>query len=132
VLVRRFFVISHEHRYVVGLPVAAAVLLVVLAFVIRPQPYPRVVIVTERASPAVSYAQVGPIVAQRCAVCHAARPTQPGIAAAPAGGLLDTPQRVRANAARVASHAMPLGNVTHMTAAERATLGAWISAGAKI
>jgi uncharacterized membrane protein len=27
---------------------------------------------------------------------------------------------------------MPLGNVTHMTPAERATLGAWIRQGAKI
>ena len=44
---------------------------------------------------------------------------------------------VRANAPRieavaVASHAMPLGNLTHMTDAERAQLGAWIRAGANI
>ena len=50
----------------------------------------------------------------------------------PLGVLLDTPEHVRANAARidaqaVATHAMPLGNVTHMTDAERATLGAWIA-----
>jgi uncharacterized membrane protein len=32
----------------------------------------------------------------------------------------------------VASHAMPLGNLTHMTDAERATLGAWIDAGANL
>jgi uncharacterized membrane protein len=70
-------------------------------------------------------------------VCHAASPTQPGFAAAPAGVLLDTPANVRANAARidaqaVASHAMPFGNLTHMTDAERAKLGAWIHAGAKL
>jgi uncharacterized membrane protein len=39
------------------------------------------------------------------------------------------------NAARVeqqavTTHAMPLGNVTGITDAERATLGAWIAAGA--
>jgi uncharacterized membrane protein len=51
--------------------------------------------------------------------------------------LLDTPAHLKVNAQRVydqavATHAMPLGNVTHMTDAERATLGAWISAGARI
>jgi uncharacterized membrane protein len=52
------------------------------------------------------------------------------------GVLLDTPEHIVANAAliraqAVASRAMPLGNVTHITDAERATLGAWIDAGAK-
>jgi uncharacterized membrane protein len=77
------------------------------------------------------------IVAKRCAVCHAAKPTQPGFSAAPQGVLLDTPEHVRANAARieqqaVTTHAMPLGNVTRMTDAERKVLGEWIAAGAKI
>jgi uncharacterized membrane protein len=31
----------------------------------------------------------------------------------------------------VTGRAMPLGNVTHITDAERATLGTWIDAGAK-
>ncbi|MDQ6942587.1 MAG: hypothetical protein M3169_08760, partial [Candidatus Eremiobacteraeota bacterium] len=84
-----------------------------------------------------TYADVAPIVAKRCAVCHAANPTQSGFTAAPAGVLLDTPLNVRANAARVdaqavATHAMPLGNLTNMTDAERATLGAWVRAGANI
>ena len=88
------------------------------------------------AGPAVSYAQVAPIVAERCAVCHAAHPTYAGFAVAPAGVLLDTPAQIVANAPRiraqaVATHAMPLGNLTHITDAERVTLGAWIDAGAK-
>lgn len=137
VLVRRFFVISHARRYVIGLPVAAALLLAGLAFVSVPRPFPRDVIVTERTAAGVTYAQVRPIITQRCAVCHAPRPTQPGFDAPPGGVLLDTPQHVRANAARVevqavTSHAMPLSNITHMTDAERSTLGRWISAGAKI
>jgi uncharacterized membrane protein len=134
VLVRRFFVLSHKLRYVVALPVAAALLIGAAAFVVAPhaQPAPR-----GRTSAAVSYAQVAPIVAQRCAVCHAAQPRQPGFTAAPQGVLLDTPEHVRANAKliqqqAVETHAMPLGNVTNMTDAERATLGAWIAGGAKI
>jgi uncharacterized membrane protein len=84
-----------------------------------------------------AYEPVAAIIAKRCAVCHASVPTQPGFAAPPAGVLLDTPENVRANAPRiyaqaVASHAMPLGNLTHMTDAERAALGNWIRAGANI
>jgi uncharacterized membrane protein len=129
VLVRRFFVLTHEQRFVVGLPVAAALILVALAVALAPHPAPV-------ASAPLSFADVQRIVAERCAVCHAAHPTYPGFAAAPAGVLLDTPEHIVQNAARVreqavATQAMPLGNVTHMTAAERAELGAWIDAGAK-
>ena len=137
VMVRRFFVASHKRRYAVGLPVAAALLLAGVAFAIAPRTHATVARAGAKTAAAPAYASVAPIVAKRCAVCHAATPTQPGVSTAPAGVLLDTPQRVRANAARidaqaVASHAMPLGNLTHMTDAERATLGAWIHTGAKI
>jgi uncharacterized membrane protein len=89
------------------------------------------------ASTIPGYASVASIVAQRCAMCHAANPTGPGYSAPPNGVLLDTPANVKLNAQRVyvqavASHAMPLGNLTHMTDAERATLGAWIDAGANL
>jgi uncharacterized membrane protein len=135
VLVRRFFVLSHKHRYVVGLPVAAALLLAAVAIALRPQapaPAPR-----GDTATLIRYAQVQPIVARRCAVCHAVKATQPGFVTAPAGVLLDTPEHVRSNADRiaaqaVATHAMPPGNVTKITDAERATLGAWISAGAQL
>jgi len=137
VLVRRFFVVSHKRRYVVGLPVAAALLLLAVAFAIAPRAHAPAHTSGATTPAVVSYADVAPIVAKRCAVCHAAQPTQPGFTAAPAGVLLDTPSRVRANAQRidtaaVASHAMPLGNVTNMTDAERMKLGAWIHAGAKL
>jgi uncharacterized membrane protein len=84
----------------------------------------------------VTYADIAPIVSQRCAVCHAAHPTYAGFSAAPQGVLLDTPEHIVGNAAQieaqaVTSHAMPLGNVTNITDAERAKLGAWIDAGAK-
>jgi uncharacterized membrane protein len=129
VLVRRFYVLTHFKRLVIALPVAAMVLLAIIAYAIAPR-------ATTTAGPAVSYAQVAPIVAERCAVCHGAHPTFGGFSAPPAGILLDTPAHVIANAAQiraqaVATHAMPLGNVTHITDSERATLGAWIDAGAK-
>jgi uncharacterized membrane protein len=134
VAVRRFFVLSHKHRYVVGLPAAAIVLLVAAAIVSAPRAPSAV---AAGGTGTVSYAQAGPIVARRCAACHAAKPSQPGFSAPPQGVLLDTPANVHANAARieqqaVRTRAMPLGNVTHMTDAERAMLGAWIAGGAKI
>jgi uncharacterized membrane protein len=128
VLVRRFYVLTHFKTIVIALPVAAMVLLAIIAYAIAPR--------ATTAGPAVSYAQVAPIVAERCAVCHSEHPTYGGFSSAPAGVLLDTPVHIVANAAQiraqaVATHAMPLGNVTHITDGERAALGAWIDSGAK-
>ena len=130
VLVRRFYVLTHFKRFLIVLPVAAAVIIVVIAVAIAPRPS------TSAAASTASFATIAPIVAQRCSVCHAAHPTYAGLSAAPMGVLLDTPAHIIANASQirvqaVSSHAMPLANATHITEAERAELGAWIDAGAK-
>jgi len=90
----------------------------------------------EAGAPLVSFSQVQPIVQQQCAVCHAAKPTQPGFASAPAGVMLDTPERIVAYAARIKNvtvdrEYMPLGNITGMTKEQRKLLGDWIAQGAK-
>lgn len=131
VAVRYFFILSHKHRYVIALPLGAALVIASAAIVALPHTQ------TASAGPAVSFSQVAPVFAQRCAVCHSVHPSQPGFAAAPAGVLLDNPQHIQQNAQRaytqaVASQAMPLGNVTHMTQQERTLIGAWISQGAKL
>ena len=59
------------------------------------------------------------------------------VSAPPQGIAFDTPQAIQARAQLILQQAvvqrtMPLGNVTHMTPAERDTLGAWIRQGAKI
>jgi uncharacterized membrane protein len=143
VLVRQFFLLTHKHRIVVALPAGAAVLIGIVIFALAPR---------SSAAPgaeaatgvgggssvaAVHYADVAPIVAARCAVCHATHPTEAGYASAPEGVLLDTPEHIAANAQRiyvqaVQTHAMPLGNTTGITLAERATLGRWISGGARL
>ncbi|HTD38952.1 MAG TPA: urate hydroxylase PuuD [Candidatus Limnocylindrales bacterium] len=135
VLVRRFFVLSHKHRYVVVLPAAALLLVVAAALVSAPRT--RSVAASGSAPRVVTYADVAPIIKRRCTACHAAAPTEPGYSAPPAGVIFDTPEHVREHASHidelaVQTHAMPLGNATHMTNAERATLGAWIHGGAKI
>jgi uncharacterized membrane protein len=68
----------------------------------------------------------------RCAACHAARPTDKTIKAAPKGVMLETLEELKRYAKQVEiqavnSKAMPLGNRTGMTAEERVKLGAWIS-----
>ncbi|MFL6845768.1 MAG: urate hydroxylase PuuD [Allosphingosinicella sp.] len=74
-----------------------------------------------------SYADVQPIFATHCAGCH-------NVAAPPLGVKLDSWEHVSAASARIKamavdSQAMPLGNPTGMTPAERQKLGAWIAAG---
>ncbi len=76
------------------------------------------------------FAAVEEIVTARCSMCHAAEPVWAGIAAAPKGIRLDTAEMTRRHAAlielnAVRSNAMPPGNVTDMTAEERAVLAAW-------
>ncbi len=88
-------------------------------------------------APRVTYAQIQPIVAERCTVCHSATPTQAGFSVAPLGVVFDQPQDIQAMADRikvlsVTTQAMPLGNLTSMTEEERRLVGNWIDAGAKI
>lgn len=124
--VRHFFNLRHRGRTVWAIPVTAVVAVLVLAVAIAPS----------RTTPAgrVAFADVERIVRMRCAPCHAATPTQPGITTAPKGVLLDTPAQIVANAAgiraqAVDTNAMPLGNLTAMTDDERSKLGAWLRAG---
>ena len=83
-----------------------------------------------------TYAAVRTIVDRHCIACHADHPTHKGIPVAPAGARFDTAEGLRTHAEKiyaraVASTSMPQGNETAMTPAERASLGAWIKAGAR-
>jgi uncharacterized membrane protein len=85
----------------------------------------------------VTFAQVQPIIAERCAVCHAEKPRFAGFQQPPAGVMLDTPERIRAAAPRiqqqaVATQAMPLGNLTQMTLDERTRVARWLARGAPV
>jgi uncharacterized membrane protein len=74
-----------------------------------------------------AYAEIQPLLATHCAGCHNVQPPPLGVA-------LDNWEHVSAASARIKrvavdSQAMPLGNPTGMTPAERQKLGAWIEAG---
>jgi uncharacterized membrane protein len=129
--VRLFFNLRHQGRTIWTIPATAIVALVVLAVAIRPDDDAG----AGGTSAAVAFSQVAPVIAQRCAPCHALSPTQPGFSSPPAGLELTAPAQIAARAADikrlVASKGMPLGNVTGMTSAERALVIAWVTQGAR-
>jgi len=133
VLIRHFFNLRHKGRIEWKYPAAGVALLAVLAVLIAPS---APVAQAPGADTMAQFTQVKHIVDQRCVSCHAAKPTQPGFATAPAGVMLESPELISQNAARIYQQtvqlkAMPLANLTHMTDAERAQIGAWFEAGAK-
>jgi len=125
-LVHHFFNLRHVGRNAWWIPATALVGFGVVAFLIRPSSGPAV-----SGGPAVSFAQANAVIRARCVPCHSAKPTQPGFAAAPKGVRLDTRAEIEAQASAidqqaVVLRAMPLGNVTHMTRAERDLLARWL------
>ena len=76
-------------------------------------------------------AKITQLVQVHCTNCHAATPSQPGFAAAPAGLILDSAaqlaaQKIRALPALYSGY-MPLGNFHQMTDIERKVLIDWLN-----
>jgi uncharacterized membrane protein len=121
-LVRLWFVQRHKGNAQPWTLALGIILLAVTAFLLAPA--------KPRDGAVVSLQQVKPIIDQRCANCHADKPTLPGLAEAPKGVKLDTPerievQRVTIRQQTVLTRAMPPGNLTGMTDEERALLDRW-------
>ena len=81
----------------------------------------------------VSDVEVLGITDAHCVSCHANKPTHPAFKIAPKNIVLETVDDLRRYADLVDLHTvrtrtMPLGNLTGMTDAERARLGAWLAA----
>jgi uncharacterized membrane protein len=123
--IRHFFNLRHAGRtrwWILASAVAAAIL---LAVAIRPDEGGGTPAAPADAEEAVA------VVQQRCVPCHSQNPTREGVDAPPAGVVLDTREQIEDQAdaveeQAVRTKAMPLGNVTGMTDAERETLGAWL------
>ena len=133
VFIRHFFNLRHKGRVEWRYPAIGVALLLAVAVAIAP---PKPAAVAASADPAAEFAKVKAIIDQRCISCHSAHPTQPGFATAPAGVLLDTSDQIHQRAAQIQKQvvelkAMPIGNLTNMTDAERAQIAAWLAAGAK-
>jgi uncharacterized membrane protein len=130
VLIRHFFNLKHKGRIAWGYPAAGAALLLLTAAAIAPKRP------GAAGGAAPDMGRVRAVIDQRCVSCHSDRPTQPGFAGAPAGILLDTPDRIRRNAEKVYRQtvqlkAMPIGNLTGMTDEERALIARWYEGGTK-
>lgn len=89
--------------------------------------------------PAIGYAagvgdaDVLALVRRHCGACHAAQPTHQAFTETPKGVVLETIADLKKHAKTievqaVEGRAMPLGNETDMTDADRATLGRWLKA----
>ena len=133
VLIRHFFNLRHRGRVEWRYPLAGIALLAAVAVAIAPK---APAAAAAGVDPAAQFAQVQTIIGQRCVACHAAHPTQPGFASAPAGVMLDSAALIRQNAPRIYQQsvqlkAMPIANLTNMTDAERAQVAAWFEGGAK-
>ena len=127
VLIRQFFVLRHRGAAKAWLPAAGIALLAGTAIAIAPRN-------GGDAHEQVAFAQVRAILDHRCIACHAAQPRQEGFAQPPKGVVLETRDQVAAHAAKIAetvgNRYMPIGNLTQMTDAERATVSAWFVQGA--
>lgn len=137
VLIRAYFVDRHKRHLRGGKTSPWPALLGVLvlaaaAAALAPRAAPSTI--AAASTPAAEFSAVRHIVAQRCAPCHAAIPTQPGFSSAPKGVMLDTPEAILTHqteiAPQVQARAMPIGNLTGMTDPERSQLLDWIRHGA--
>ena len=127
--IRQFFVMRHGYklgRNKHPWPYAAAGVLALLALIVWLKPAPvKAVAVPET----VSYAQLKPIIDQRCVMCH-------GEALQSKNVRLDTPDALKQHAQAVyqqvvVSRLMPMNNATGLTEEERALVGQWFKGGAK-
>ncbi|WP_261845268.1 urate hydroxylase PuuD [Aliamphritea ceti] len=127
VLVRHYFNTRHlTQKFAWTLP-AGALGMICLAFVVAPKQ-------NQQDSANVSAQVVHEIISERCSVCHSNTPSYPGFTSPPAGFVLDTIEQISQKSAQITAQAittkaMPLGNITQMTQAERDQIAAWISAG---
>lgn len=127
-LIRHFFNLRHKGQIAWGYPTAGVAILIGVAIAIAP-PAP-VINTTAQTDSAAQFTKVQTIINQRCVVCHSDHPTQPGFSAAPAGIMLQTPELIKQNSAKVYVQAvqlkaMPIGNLTNITEQERAEIGSW-------
>jgi uncharacterized membrane protein len=124
-LVRQFFVVRHKAAPPWSLVVASLALLALLIVWLAPAP-----VKVEAAAPPPTFAEVQAVVQQRCVLCHNAQVQNKGVA-------LHTPELIAQHALQIQQQVvvqklMPFNNATQITEEERALIGRWVQAGAKL
>jgi uncharacterized membrane protein len=122
-LIRVFFVARHAGKASPLPLVIAGLLLAGVAALIAPR-------ASATSGETVAFEEVHAVVAHRCTTCHSSQPTHPAFPAAPGGVVLDTREQIVAEAQRihqqtVVTRAMPIGNLTNITQAEREVIDRW-------
>ena len=122
-LIRVYFVARHKGKASPLPIVIAGIILMLVAAAIAPK---------SRAATTenVTLSMIRPVIASRCTTCHSQNPTHIAFPAAPSGVVLDTDEEIAAEALRihqqtVVLEAMPIGNLTEISAEERALIDAW-------
>ena len=121
-LIRLWFVARHKGSAPAWTLMAGLVLVAAVAAMLAPR---------SSTGTAVPLAEAKQVIDRRCVSCHADKPAFQGLAEAPKGVKLDTPERIEAqrltiHQQSVLTRAMPPGNLTGMTDAERALLDRWV------
>ena len=130
--IRQFFVLRHGYklgRNKHPLPYALVGVAILLGVIAWLKPAPQAGAVTAGAS-AVGYAQIQPVLAQRCVQCHGEQVQMKNVR-------VDSAEAVQRNAQAiyqqvVVSKLMPMNNSTGLTDEERALIGRWFEQGAKL
>ncbi len=130
--IRQFFVLRHGYklgRNKHPLPYALVGVAILLGVIAWLKPAPQAGAVTAGAS-AVGYAQIQPVLAQRCVQCHGEQVQMKNVR-------VDSTEAVQRNAQAiyqqvVVSKLMPMNNSTGLTDEERALIGRWFEQGAKL
>jgi uncharacterized membrane protein len=122
-LIRVYFVARHKGKTSpVPIVVAGLILLLVAAAIVPKSRAATTEIVT--------LSMIRPVIESRCTTCHSQNPTHIAFPAAPSGVVLDTDEEIVSEALRIHQQtvvlkAMPIGNLTQISEAERALIDAW-------
>jgi uncharacterized membrane protein len=134
--IRQFFVMRHGYklgRNPHPLPYALVGVAVIVGVIVWLKPVPRPAVAAAAQPPAaapVAYADVQKVLEQRCYMCHGAQVQMKNVR-------LDSPDALKQHAQAVYQQAvvtkvMPMNNSTGITDAERALIGQWFQAGARV
>ncbi|MFM8623902.1 MAG: urate hydroxylase PuuD [Betaproteobacteria bacterium] len=131
--IRQFFVLRHGYklgRNKHPLPYALVGVAVLIGVIVWLKPVPQAGATAPASATPVSFAQVQPVLAQRCVMCHGEQVQMKNVR-------VDTPEAAARNAQAiyqqvVVTKLMPMNNSTGITDEERALIGQWFLAGARV
>ncbi|UJW79500.1 urate hydroxylase PuuD [Hydrogenophaga sp. SL48] len=128
--IRQFFVMRHGFklgRNAHPWPYAAVGVVVLLALIVWLRPAP---VAAVAVPDSVSYAELKPVIEQRCVMCHGEALQSKGVRLDSAGAVKQHAQMVYQQV--VVMKLMPMNNATGLTDAERALFSKWFEGGARV